>query len=161
MGRHAVGAGSELIGHQVRGGPRPQAGPAHLRAALEELGPTFVKLGQLLSGRSDLLPAGYQEALSRLRDRVQPVPAAAVRDQIEQSLGRPVSDAYAAFEWEPIASASVGQVHAAVLPDGRAAVVKVRRPGICPQIEADLDAIDRCAAFVQVGPVALLRRSNT
>jgi ubiquinone biosynthesis protein len=79
-----------------------------------------------------------------------------VRDQIEQSLGRPVSEAYARFEWEPLASASVGQVHAATLPDGRAAVVKVRRPGICTQIEADLDLLDWLTR--QLSRVGALRR---
>jgi ubiquinone biosynthesis protein len=156
LGRHGAEAAWQTITGWFRGGPRPRAGPAQLRAALEDLGPTFVKLGQLLSGRSDIVPATYLQELGRLRDHVQPIPRAAVRDQLEHSLGCPVSEAFARFEWEPLASASVGQVHAAVLPGGRRAVVKVRRPGICPQIEADLDLLDWLAqALVRLG---VLRR---
>jgi ubiquinone biosynthesis protein len=156
VGRHAAGAWCQLIGRRLRGGLHPPAGPARVRAALEELGPTFVKLGQLLSGRSDLVTASYRQELGRLRDHVQPVSSAAVRDQIEQSLGRPVPESYASFEWEPLASASVGQVHAAVLPDGSAVVVKIRRPGICAQIEADLDLLDWVARWM--ARVGVLRR---
>jgi ubiquinone biosynthesis protein len=150
-GRHVASSGSQAIGRRLGRGRSEPAGPGHLRAALEELGPTFVKLGQVLSGRSDLLPVSYQQELGKLRDHVGPVPTAAVRAQIEQSLGRPVSEVYAAFEWEPLASASIGQVHAAVMPGGRPVVVKVRRPGICTDIEADLDLLDwiarRAAGF--------------
>jgi ubiquinone biosynthesis protein len=113
-----------------------------VRAALEELGPTFIKLGQLLSTRSDLVTEPYQTELAKLRDHVQPIPPAAVRDQIEQSLGRPVSELYEHFDWSPLASASVGQVHAVFLSGGGAAVVKVLRPGIGPRIDADLDLLD-------------------
>ena len=161
IGRHLASAGSDAIGRRtgrrrgesVRGAP---AGPGHVRAALEELGPTFVKLGQVLSGRSDLLPVSYQQELGKLRDHVGPVPAAVVRAQIEQSLGRPVSEVYAGFEWRPLASASIGQVHAAVLPGGRAVVVKVRRPGICADIDADLDLLDWVAR--RAATVGVLRR---
>jgi ubiquinone biosynthesis protein len=156
ISRQAAGAGGQLIGWWLRGRSGPSPGPAHLRAALEELGPTFIKLGQLLSSRSDLLSENYQAELGKLRDHVQPIPASAVRDQIEQSLGHPVSELYAQFDWTPLASASIGQVHAAVLPGGGAAVVKVLRPGIGPRIDADLDLLDSLAKrLVSVG---ILRR---
>ena len=132
IGRHAAATGSEAIARRLRGGRRGPVGPAHLRAALEDLGPTFVKLGQVLSGRPDLLPVSYQQELGKLRDHVEPIPSVTVRRQIEESLERPVPEVYAHFDCEPLASASIGQVHAAVLPGGRAVVVKVRRPGICP-----------------------------
>jgi ubiquinone biosynthesis protein len=156
ISRHAAGAGSQLIGRWLGGRSDPSAGPAHLRAALEELGPTFVKLGQLVSTRPDLVPERYQSELGTLRDHVQPIPRSAVRDQIEQSLGRPVSELYASFDWDPLASASIGQVHAAVLPGGGAAVVKVLRPDISTRIDADLDLLDWLArGLVSVG---VLRR---
>jgi ubiquinone biosynthesis protein len=168
IGRHLASTGFEVIGRRLGrrpagSGPGEPAGPSHLRAALEELGPTFVKLGQVLSGRSDLLPVSYQQELGKLRDHVGPVPSATVRAQIEESLGRPVSELYGDFEWQPLASASIGQVHAAALPGGGAVVVKVRRPGICADIEADLDLLDwvsrraaRVGMFRRYDPVGLV-----
>jgi ubiquinone biosynthesis protein len=168
ISRHLASAGTEAIERRLgrrdaEGGRGEPAGPSHLRAALEELGPTFVKLGQVLSGRSDLLPVSYQQELGKLRDHVGPIPTAAVRAQIEQSLGRPVSEVYADFEWQPLACASIGQVHAAVLPGGRAVVVKVRRPRICADIDADLDLLDwvarqasRLGVFRRYDPVGLV-----
>ncbi len=154
--RQAADAGGQLIGRWLGGRSGPSPGPPHLRATLEQLGPTFIKLGQLLSTRSDLVTERYQSELGKLRDHVQPIPRSAVRDQIEQSLGRPVSELYAEFDWAPLASASIGQVHAAVLPGGGAAVVKVLRPGIGPRIDADLDLLDWLArGLVSVG---VLRR---
>jgi ubiquinone biosynthesis protein len=156
IGRHATGAGRQLIGRRLRGGFDPPPGPAHLRATLEELGPTFIKLGQLLSTRPDLLSERYRSELEKLRDHVQPIPPSAVRDQIEHSIGRPVSELFARFDWAPLASASIGQVHEAVLPGGRAVVVKVLRPGIGAGIDADLDLLDSLArGLVSVG---VLRR---
>ena len=112
---------------------RPFARPGAPAGRARGVGSTFIKLGQLLSTRSDLVTERYQSELGKLRDHVQPIPRSAVRDQIEQSLGRPVSELYAAFDWAPLASASIGQVHAAVLPGGGGAVVKVLRPGIRPR----------------------------
>jgi ubiquinone biosynthesis protein len=156
ISRHAAGASGQLIGRWLGGRSEPAPGPAHLRAALEELGPTFIKLGQLVSTRPDLITERYQSELGKLRDHVQPIPRSAVRDQIEQSLGRPVSELYARFDWAPLASASIGQVHAAVLPGGGAVVVKVLRPGINPRIDADLDLLNWLArGLVSVG---VLRR---
>ncbi|HEY8414944.1 MAG TPA: AarF/ABC1/UbiB kinase family protein [Thermaerobacter sp.] len=113
----------------------------HLRQALEELGPTFVKLGQVLSTRPDLLPPDVLRELSRLQDRVPPFPYEQVAAQIEGELGRPVHSLFVRFDPEPLAAASIGQVHAAELPGGQPVVVKVQRPGVRRTIEADLDIL--------------------
>ena len=115
---------------------------------LEKLGPTFVKLGQLMSTRSDLLPAAYLEALSRLQDKVEPVPVSDIMQIVEEELGVRVSKGFVTFEPEPLASASLGQVHRATLRDGRTVAVKVQRPNIAEQVAKDLDVLDEIAAFV-------------
>lgn len=123
--------------------------PQRLRRTLEELGATYIKLGQLLSGRADLLPREYIEELSRLLDAALPVPAAAIRQTIEEELGAPVEELFATFDDTPIAAASIGQVHRATLPDGQAVVVKVQRPGIEQAVEADLEMLLRQARFLE------------
>jgi len=115
---------------------------------LEAMGPTFVKLGQLLSSRSDLLPTAYIEALSRLQDNVAPFPYADVERIVTEELGVRISKAFASFEEEPLAAASLGQVHRALLRDGRAVVVKVQRPDIHKQVVEDLDALAEIAAVL-------------
>ena len=115
---------------------------------LEKLGPTFVKLGQVLSTRADLLPPSYLEALSRLQDDVEPVPLADIQKTIEDELNVRLSKAFATFDEEPLASASLGQVHRATLRDGRAVAVKVQRPGIMDQVLSDLTVLDEISAFV-------------
>ena len=115
---------------------------------LEELGPTFVKLGQLLSSRSDLLPAAYVAALSRLQDDVEPFSYEEVQPIVEAELGVKISKAFGLFEREPLAAASLGQVHQAALRDGRLVAVKVQRPGAEKQILEDLDALAEISAFV-------------
>src|SRR5688500_10302124 len=115
---------------------------------LEKLGPTFVKLGQVLSTRADLLPPAYLEALSRLQDDVVPVPLADIQKTIEDDLKVRLSKAFASFEEEPLASASLGQVHRATLRDGRAVAVKVQRPAVMDQVLADLAVLDEIAAFI-------------
>ena len=115
-------------------GPR---GP-RLRAVLEELGPLFVKFGQLLSTRRDLLPDDIADELTRLQDRVPPFPGVQARQIVERAYGRPVTEVFAAFDETPLASASIAQVHAARLHDGREVVVKVVRPGIRQTIERDI-----------------------
>ena len=109
-----------------------------LRLALEELGPVFVKFGQILSTRRDLLPDDMAESLKNLQDRVPPFPSGQARDIIEASLGAPVAELFQEFTADPIASASVAQVHGATLPNGRKVVVKVLRPGIERVIRQDL-----------------------
>ncbi len=109
-----------------------------LRLALEELGPVFVKFGQILSTRRDLLPDDMAESLRHLQDRVPPFPGAQAQAIIQRSLGAPVADCFAEFSQQPMASASVAQVHAATLPNGQRVVVKVIRPGIEKVIRQDL-----------------------
>ena len=109
-----------------------------LRLALEELGPVFVKFGQILSTRRDLLPDDMAESLKNLQDRVPPFPSDTARSIIESSLGAPVAELFQDFTPDPIASASVAQVHGATLPNGQKVVVKVLRPGIERVIRQDL-----------------------
>lgn len=112
---------------------------------LEGLGPTFVKLGQVLSTRADLLPQAYLDALSRLQDEVEPIPVADVRAVIEEDLGMAVDDLFERFDDEPIAAASIAQVHRARLGDGHEVAVKVQRPGIAATVRKDLEVLDDLA----------------
>jgi predicted unusual protein kinase regulating ubiquinone biosynthesis (AarF/ABC1/UbiB family) len=108
---------------------------------LERMGPTFVKLGQVLSTRPDLLPPPYLEALARLQESVKPVPWEDVERVVQDELGVRLSKAFTSFEETPLASASLGQVHRAMLRDGRAVAVKVQRPGIQDSVRQDLDVL--------------------
>jgi predicted unusual protein kinase regulating ubiquinone biosynthesis (AarF/ABC1/UbiB family) len=125
---------------------RPAA--EELAADLEKLGPTFIKLGQLLSTRADLLPTPYLEALSRLQDRIEPFPYEQVDEIVSGELGVRISKAFADFDPEPLAAASLAQVHLAHMRDGRAVVVKVQRPNIREQIIEDLEALGQMAQFL-------------
>jgi ubiquinone biosynthesis protein len=120
-----------------------------LRLVFEDLGPTFVKLGQLLSTRPDLLPESYITELTRLRDDVRPFPYEQVEQILVEEFGRPVSEVFASVDPIPVASASISQVHRAVLPDGRTAALKVRRPDIVKLVQADLDIIRNLAQLMQ------------
>lgn len=115
---------------------------------LEALGPTFIKLGQLLSTRSDLLPPAYMEALARLQDKIEPFSFAEVEEIVSTELGVRLSKAFQEFDPEPLAAASLGQVHRAILRNGRCVAVKVQRPGIRERIADDLDALDDVAEIV-------------
>jgi ubiquinone biosynthesis protein len=115
-----------------------RARPARLRAALEELGPTFCKLGQILSTRPDLIPPEVAEELSRLQDRVPPLTEAEVVQVMEEELGVPWEDVFESIEPEPLAAGTIGQVHRARLDGGERVVVKVQRPGAAEEIERDL-----------------------
>jgi predicted unusual protein kinase regulating ubiquinone biosynthesis (AarF/ABC1/UbiB family) len=119
-----------------------------LAADLEKLGPTFIKLGQVLSVRYDLLPAEYADALARLQDDVAPFPFEEVERIVSSELGLRISKAFAEFESTPIAAASLGQVHRAKLRDGRDVAVKVQRPGIRETIAEDLDALEEIAGWI-------------
>ena len=120
-----------------------------LRRALERLGPIFVKFGQVLSTRRDLLPLDVADELARLQDRVPPFPGAESVRLIEQAFGRPIHETFATFEAEPVASASIAQVHFATLPGGREVAVKVLRPGMLSAIEDDLALLRRLAGWVE------------
>ena len=120
-----------------------------LASDLESLGPTFVKLGQLLSTRADLLPPAYLDALSRLQDRVQPFPFEDVQRIVEEDLGVRLSKAFSFFDEKPEAAASLGQVHRAALRDGRVVAVKVQRPNIVEQVARDLEMLQEVATFVE------------
>lgn len=133
------------IEEQTRG----TATPAELAGDLEKMGPTFVKLGQVLSSRPDLLPEPYLKALSRLQDNVQPFPFEEVEHIVVEELGVRLSKAFDHFEKEPLAAASLGQVHKAALRDGRPVVVKVQRPGIRQQIIGELQVLDEIISLVE------------
>lgn len=122
---------------------------AKLKRALEELGPIFVKFGQILSTRRDLLPPDIADDLASLQDRVLPFPGAQARAAVEKALGAPIAELYASFDETPLASASIAQVHAATLHDGRAVVVKVLRPTIRAQIDADLALLHALAGIAE------------
>jgi len=119
-----------------------------LAADLERLGPTFIKLGQLLSTRADLLPTPYLEALTRLQDRVEPFAFEEVDRIVSSEIGVRISKAFADFDPQPLAAASLAQVHRATMRDGREVVVKVQRPDIREQIVEDLEALGQIAQFL-------------
>jgi len=119
-----------------------------LASDLESLGATFIKLGQLLSTRGDMLPEPYLDALSRLQDQVEPFPYEEVEQIVSSELGVRISKAFAEFDREPEAAASLAQVHRAYLRDGRAVVVKIQRPGVRDQVVNDLDALEEVAGFI-------------
>jgi ubiquinone biosynthesis protein len=120
-----------------------------LRLALEVLGPIFVKFGQVLSTRRDLLPADLADELAKLQDRVPPFPGELAVAEIERAFGRPIAKVFEKFDLQPVASASVAQVHLAVLPGGTEAAVKILRPAIMPVIAKDLALMDAAAGLVE------------
>ena len=121
--------------------------PSEVRLALEELGPTFMKLGQVLSTRADLLPPEFQAELALLQDRAPIIGTEAVIATIEAELGKPIDKCFATFDTSPLATGSIGQAHLATLEDGTEVVVKVRRPGAVEQIDEDLKLLHRLAAI--------------
>lgn len=121
----------------------------HFRMALEELGPTFIKFGQILSTRPDLLPPIYISELSKLRDTVPPVPWEMIREVLIQELGREPEHVFTTIDPQSIAAASLAQVHTATLPDGHEVVVKVQRPGITSVIDTDLKILSTLAVRAQ------------
>ncbi|KAF1719466.1 ubiquinone biosynthesis regulatory protein kinase UbiB [Pseudoxanthomonas wuyuanensis] len=140
LARPFVPRASAEIAAQPRG--------ARLRLALQELGPIFVKFGQILSTRRDLIPPDIAEELALLQDRVRPFDGDAARCIVELALGRRIGEAFESFDTVPLASASIAQVHAATLPGGREVVVKVLRPEIEKQIAADISLLKSAAALV-------------
>ena len=144
MGLEGFTATNRLSGHASHNAGLTQ--PQHLRMALEELGTTFIKLGQIISTRADLLPPEYLVELTKLQDAAPPVPFTDVQQAVVKELGRPIESVFAFFDPEPLAAASIGQAHSAILPDGTEVVVKVRRPGVVEQVEEDLEILKRLAA---------------
>jgi ubiquinone biosynthesis protein len=128
---HFVGDGAE----------RDRSRAERLRQACEELGPMFIKLGQMLSTRGDLLPEAYRHELAKLVDDVPPLPAGVISEVIREDLGAAPEVIFASFDPEPLASASIGQVHTARLVDGRDVVVKVRKPGVETLVQVDLEIL--------------------
>jgi ubiquinone biosynthesis protein len=120
-----------------------------LRQGLERLGPIFVKFGQVLSTRRDLIPLDVADELAQLQDNVPPFPAAQSRALVEKAFGRPIEAVFASFDAEPVASASIAQVHFATLKDGRAVAVKVLRPGMLDVIDHDLALLHLLARWVE------------
>src|SRR4051812_5447249 len=143
----------------------PQDRARRLRMVCEDLGPTFVKLGQLLSTRPDLLPEAYTNELAALRDDVRPFTYEESEAILAEEYGRPPSEVFAAIDATPVASASISQVHRAVLTDGRVVALKIRRPGIDKVVQADLDILRNLAQLAErrlpflipYAPVALAR----
>ena len=123
--------------------------PERIRRALEELGPSFVKLGQILATRIDLFPPEYLAEFEKLHDHAPPVSFADIRAQVEEDIGQPLEEVFAEVDAEPLAAASIAQVHRATLKTGEDVVLKVRRPGIRPKVEADLRLLLRLADIAE------------
>src|SRR5512146_1453551 len=121
-----------------------------LRRALETLGPIFVKFGQVLSTRRDLLPTDIADELAKLQDRVPPFPSAQALAEIERSLGKTIDELFAEFSRDPVASASIAQVHLAVLHDGREVAVKVLRPGVEAAVAKDVALLETAAGLIEL-----------
>lgn len=136
--------------HPSDGGPdaaeASRSQPDHVRRALEELGATFIKLGQILSTRADLLPPEYLKELAKLQDAAPPVASETILEAVASELGKPVDEIFVRFDRDPLAAASIGQAHAATLSDGTEVVVKVRRPGVVEQVHEDVEILRNLAA---------------
>ncbi len=123
--------------------------PEELARDLEKMGPTFIKLGQLLSTRPDFLPEAYLQALARLQDDADPIEAREVFRVVEQELGKQPETLFSSFDVEPLATASLGQVHRATMLDGRHVVVKIQRPGVRELLNSDIEAMEELAAICE------------
>src|SRR5712691_2600778 len=136
-------------GNRLEVNGQPSQRGQHLREMLDELGPTFVKFGQLLSTRPDILPPDIISELRGLQDDVRPFPFAQVEQVIEEDLDLTLDKLFTEFDETPVAAASIGQVHRATLPNGRPVAVKVQRPGAPRQIEADLALLYQAARIAK------------
>lgn len=130
-------------------GSRYMSTPRRFRMAFEELGPTFVKLGQILSTRVDIFDAEWIEEFEKLQSNVAPIPVASIDELIESYLGRPMGEVFRSFDSVPVGSASIAQVHKAVLSDGETVAVKIKRPDIEPIIQADLRILTHLAGLIE------------
>lgn len=151
LGIVLVQIGLERPGSGDSDDSQSQGLPLRARHALEELGPTFVKLGQILATRGDLLPADWIDEFEHLHSKAPTLPFDELRPLVTEALGQEPETAFARFDAEPLAAASMAQVHRATLYDGRDVVVKIRRPGIRPKIEADLRLLAHVAALAERG----------
>ncbi|RLC23920.1 MAG: AarF/ABC1/UbiB kinase family protein [Deltaproteobacteria bacterium] len=141
--------GLQVISRKRREKIEKLSRPERVRMALEELGPTFIKLGQILSTRPDLIPVAYVEELSKLQDQTSPVPYGEIREIVRAETGKFPEDLFASFEPVPLAAASIGQVHRATLEGGENVVVKIQRPGIRKLIEVDLEIMLHLAGLME------------
>lgn len=130
-------------------GSRYMSTPRRFRMAFEELGPTFVKLGQILSTRVDIFDAEWIEEFEKLQSNVAPIPVASIDELIESYLGRPMGEVFRSFDSVPVGSASIAQVHKAVLSGGETVAVKIKRPDIEPVIQADLRILTHLAGLIE------------
>ena len=133
----------------VRNGLTPES----LRHLLEDLGPTFIKIGQIMSSRTDVLPAEYCRELELLRSEVTPLPLEVIQKEIESELGKPIKELFSSLDEKPLGSASIAQVHAATLPDGRRVVVKVQRPYVADMMMKDFALLEKAAKMLKISPV--------
>jgi len=153
----ALERAGKVLGRTVPREPARLSTPARVRCALEELGPTFVKLGQVLATRVDLLPAEWTAELGKLQDAAPAVPPAEIWAQLQEDLGAAPEAVFAEVETQPMAAASLAQVHRARLTDGTEVVLKVRRPGIRPVVEADLRLLNHLSEIVEAEAPELRR----
>jgi ubiquinone biosynthesis protein len=137
------------FGRARRGADRAGNPARRVRLALEEAGGMFVKLGQMLSTRPDVVSPAAARELARLQEHVSPADPEAVRALVEQEMGRPVAEVFAEFDWEPVAAASIAQAHQAILPGGEQVIVKVQRPGIAEAVDIDLSILCRLARRIE------------
>ena len=127
--------------------------PETLRHILEDLGPTFIKIGQIMSSRGDFLPKEYCEELELLRADVKPLDIEIIKKEIENELGKPINELFKSIDEKPLGSASIAQVHAAVLPDGRKVVIKVQRPYVADMMMKDFALLSKAAKMAKISPV--------
>ncbi len=144
-----IEVGLQMISQKKREPVDKLSKAQRLRLAFEELGPTYIKLGQILSIRPDLIPAAFIEELAKLQDKVPPFSFSDVKQIIENELGRPAEEVYSELSNEPLASASIGQVHKAVLMDNEQVAIKIQRPGIRKTIEIDLEIMLHLATLAE------------
>ncbi len=149
MGLRSVGSLKSRFKGRFGGGSAIDTGPTRAREVLEELGPTYVKFGQFLSMRHDLIPQEYSDEFTKLQNDVPPFAYGDVERVVAEELGGEIGDLFSEFEKDPIAAASIGQVHHAKLPDGTDVAVKVQRPEILGVIDADMDIMYSIAGFAQ------------
>ena len=121
--------------------------PVEMRTTLEDLGPTYIKIGQIMSSRTDILPEEYCAELEKLRSNVKPLEAEIARAIIETEAGKGINELFSEFRDEPLGSASIGQAHYAVLKDGTRVVIKVQRPYIADMVKSDFVMLKKLAAF--------------